>query len=65
MVDAQFLTVTGLASDNQIMQLAWDRLDKRFKFVDRHLGNVKYLAGDDISLADIMTVYTLTTQRYW
>lgn len=65
MVDYQLLSLTGLPSDNQILQLGFQRLEKRVKFLDTHLGNVKYLAGDQLTLADIMTVYTLTTQRYW
>lgn len=65
MIDYFFITIAGLPSNNEILNFAWERLEKRFKYLDNHLGNTKYLAGDELSLADIMTVYTLTTQRYW
>ena len=65
MIDLQFLTIAGVSNDNDISKFAWQRLDTRLKFMDRHLGETKYLAGNELTLADIMTIYTLTTQRYW
>lgn len=35
------------------------------KIVDQRLADSKYLAGDDLTAADIMIVYTLTTGRGW
>ena len=64
MVDYQFLDIVA-SDDNDIHKLVWNRLQIRLEYLDKHLGNVKYLAGSELSLADIMTVYTLSTQRYW
>jgi len=60
-----FMGLAGVAKDNAISQLMLQRLEKRFGAVDTHLGNTKFLAGDSLTLADMMTVYSLTTQRYW
>ena len=65
MVDTMFLTVAGIQPDSQIGQLAHERLAVRFKYVDKQLEANKYLAGPEFTAADIMTMYSVTTQRYW
>lgn len=65
MIDVQFLTISGLSTENDAFKFANQRLAVRLRFLDRQLGQSKFLAGDALSLADIMTIYTLTTQRYW
>lgn len=39
------------------------RFQSNLQFVEKRLGNSKYLAGDEFSLADIMAIWTLTTSR--
>lgn len=41
------------------------RLDLCFTLVDKRLGEATWLAGDDFTAADIMTVWCLTTMRYF
>lgn len=60
-----FLQLAGVSDDNQMRGMAGQRLDKRLQAVDKQLASSKYLAGDSLTAADIMTVYTLSTQRYW
>ena len=33
--------------------------------MDKQLETNKYLAGPELTAADVMTLYTVTTQRYW
>lgn len=46
---------------------AWRRarLDATLKHVDGRLKENKWLAGEDFTAADVMSVYPLTTQRYF
>jgi len=60
-----FMGLAEVAKDNVISQLMLQRLEKRFSAIDIQLGKAKFLAGDTLTLADMMTVYSLTTQRYW
>jgi glutathione S-transferase len=39
------------------------RLERWLGFIDRRLGEAKYLAGDELTAADIMIVFSLTTMR--
>ena len=65
MLDTMFLTVAGVPSDSQMSQLAQQRLAVRVRYMDKQLEKNKFLAGPELSAADIMTLYTVTTQRYW
>ncbi len=56
MIDCQFLALAGVDKENMALQLAHRRLDTRLKYLDKHLKSDKYLAGDNLSAADIMTV---------
>ena len=42
-----------------------DRLARAFALVETRLGETPYLAGEAFTAADIMTVFSLTTMRYF
>ena len=65
MVDTMFLQIAGVQKDSQMGGLAYERLGARIKYMDKQLEQNKYLAGPELTAADIMTLYTMTTQRYW
>jgi glutathione S-transferase len=52
-----------LAPDNAILLGAKGRLDRAFDLVEARLAAADYLAGDALSGADIMLVFSLTTMR--
>ncbi len=54
-----------LAADNPTMLAMQGRLDRALQLVDTRLGEADYLAGDALTAADIMIVFTLTTMRYF
>jgi glutathione S-transferase len=39
------------------------RLDRALGFLERRLGEADYLAGSEVTLADLMIVFSLTTMR--
>jgi glutathione S-transferase len=53
------------AASNPILMFVQERLDRALDLVEQRLGEVPYLAGDTFSAADIMTVFSLTTMRYF
>ena len=53
----------NLADDNAILRAMKGRLDLALGLVEARLCKVAYLAGDELTTADIMTVFTLTTMR--
>ena len=54
-----------LVADDPVLVAAKGRLDSAFKLVEARTGEAKYLAGDEFTAADIMTVFSLTTMRYF
>src|SRR6478609_6719859 len=54
-----------LAEDNPMLLSIRARVDRAFDLVDAHLRDAEYLAGSTFTTADIMTVFTLTTMRYF
>jgi glutathione S-transferase len=54
-----------LAEDNPMLLSIRARVDRAFDLVDTHLRDAEYLAGSTFTTADIMTVFTLTTMRYF
>jgi glutathione S-transferase len=54
-----------LPGDNPILAAMKSRLDLALGLVEARLGKVDYFAGRDFTTADIMTVFTLTTMRYF
>ena len=54
-----------LPADNPTLLAMKGRLDRVLELVETRLGQVDYLAGNDFTAADIMTVFSLTTMRYF
>lgn len=54
-----------LAADDPVLLAARGRLDNAFNLVEARTGDATYLAGDEFTAADIMTVFSLTTMRYF
>ena len=53
----------GVADDSPVRRLAAERLQRNLKLVETQLGVTDYLAGTELTAADIMTVFSLTTMR--
>jgi glutathione S-transferase len=53
----------GITDDNPIRLLAAERLERNLKLVEARLGVSDYLAGRELTAADIMAVFSLTTMR--
>jgi glutathione S-transferase len=53
----------GVAEDNAVRRLAAERLERNLNLVEARLGVVDYLAGPELTAADIMAVFSLTTMR--
>lgn len=54
-----------LAEDNPMLAATRARVDRAFDLVDARLRDADYLAGKTFTTADIMTVFSLTTMRYF
>ena len=52
-----------LAPDEPTMAMTRFRLDRALGLVDARLGSAAYLAGSELTAADIMIVFSLTTMR--
>jgi glutathione S-transferase len=52
-----------LPADNPVLLGMKSRLDRVLDLIETRLGEVPYLAGPDLTAADIMTVFSLTTMR--
>jgi glutathione S-transferase len=53
----------GLKDDDPVMAMLKDRSDRAFAMVEKRLGEVPYFAGDEISAADIIMLFPLSTMR--
>jgi len=54
---------SGLAADHPLRTSVQERLDKVLALIDAQLSRSDYLAGDEFTAADIMSVFSLTTMR--
>ncbi|MDA9438646.1 glutathione S-transferase [Bradyrhizobium sp. CCBAU 51745] len=54
-----------LTDDNPMLVAIRARVDRAFDLVDARVREAEYLAGSNFTTADIMTVFTLTTMRYF
>ena len=54
-----------LPADHPVLVAQKGRMDLALKFVDDRLGQSDYLATNELTAADIMTVFVLTTMRYF
>lgn len=59
------LTRAGVASDSPVATAMSARLRLALDRVEHQLALSLYLAGDELTAADIMMVFTLTTMRYF
>lgn len=65
MVTSMFCDAAQLSSDVMIRQFSDLRLAAALKHMDERLETTKWLAGADFTAADVMSVYAVTTQRYF
>lgn len=65
MVCSMFINMANVPAETPIKQFADDRLEAMLKHIDDRLAQSKWLAGAEFSAAEVMTVYALTTQRYF
>jgi len=59
------LGALNLPADNASVGFAKARLAANYRTLDDRLSSNKYLAGEGLTAADIMTLYCTSTQRYW
>jgi glutathione S-transferase len=59
------LSRAKLLADNPVLLWTKSRQDLALKFVDARLRDSDYLAGRELTAADIMMVFSLTTMRYF
>jgi glutathione S-transferase len=55
----------GIAPDAPIVRMMTERVGRALGFLEARLGEALYLAGEELTAADIMIVFTLTTMRYF
>ena len=53
----------GLTPEHPVQMSVQGRLDRVMALVEARLGEADYLAGDEFTAADIMSVFSLTTMR--
>ena len=54
-----------LPADNPVLVSTLGRLDHALEWVNKRLGESAYLTGNELTAADIMAVFSLTTMRYF
>ncbi len=55
----------NLPADNPVLVSTQGRLKRVLDFMDARLAKVPYLAGQEFTATDIMSVFSLTTMRYF
>lgn len=58
-----FMNRAALPADHPVQVAVQGRFDRVIQLVEDRLGEVSYLAGEEFTAADIMSVFTLTTMR--
>ena len=53
----------GVSEDENIAVRCQNKVDQCLQFLDQRVGKVTWLAGDEFTAADIMTVFSLTGMR--
>lgn len=51
------------ASDGHVFKIFEQKLYSQLEMIDRHLENNKFLAGNEVSAADCMNMFSLSTMR--
>ncbi|KAI9702265.1 MAG: hypothetical protein M1820_006197 [Bogoriella megaspora] len=59
------IAFANLPPDSPVGKIFEQRHASVLRQVDNRLKDHKYLVGDELTSADIMSVYSLSTQRYW
>jgi len=62
-VQVRYLERADSSDENAPLQTAKERFALVFSILERRLGEAPYLAGNELTAADIMTVFSLTTMR--
>lgn len=62
-LQVRFLERIDPSEHNTLLQAARSRFERVFSYLDKHLGERPYLAGPELTAADVMTVFSLTTMR--
>ncbi|QDS75900.1 hypothetical protein FKW77_002526 [Venturia effusa] len=57
------LRSSGVAEDNPTRQRYEGKVDQVFAYANKRLGEATYLAGDELTVADIMAVFSFATVR--
>lgn len=65
MITAMFLENSDVSSDHMIRGFAQQRLEAALQAMDDRLGKAKWLAGEKFTAADTMSVYAVSTQRFF
>ena len=60
---AMTIKLAGIADDNNTAVRYQNKVDQTLSFLDQRLKDVTWLAGDEFTAADIMTVFSLTGMR--
>jgi len=60
-----FFEIGQIPEENLARKLSMAALHGTLQALDKHLAENKWLAGEDFTAADIMTVYSLTSKRYF
>ncbi|TQV97906.1 glutathione S-transferase [Cordyceps javanica] len=55
----------GGTEDSPMRAVAREKLARALAALDDQLGRTRYMAGDELTAADVMTVFSLTTMRYF
>lgn len=55
--------IAGIGDENPMIAMFQARTDSTMKLLDERLAGNKFLAGEQLSAADIMSVFSLTTMR--
>ena len=53
----------GAAPEHPVMAMVGDRAGRAYALVEQRLGQADYFAGDELTAADILMVFPLTTMR--
>ena len=60
-----FFEIGQIPEDNAAQRFSMQGLHETLKMMDERLAKNKWLAGENFTVADIMTVYSLTSKRYF
>ena len=55
----------NLPADNPVLVSTLGRLERALQWVNQRLGDNAFLAGAELTAADVMAVFSLTTMRYF